>query len=363
MKDRIPVLVTAVGGGGHGEQILKALLHAANPAFEILAADMDPRCPQLGWVKRSFVLPPANSDEYSEALLSVCRKLGIKAVFHGCEPELRRLDRDRALFAAEGILLPINPSDVLDICNDKHKTAEFLQRHGFAPPAYTTASSLADLHAVEFFPAVVKPSDVSGGSADVYIVQDPAELEALARYLRLDEDKRSFVIQEYVGTPESEYTVGVLHDLEGQFLNSIAVRRLLNSQLNVRSVRPNRTGRQEFGSRLVISSGISHGEIGAHPEVTAACEEMAAALGARGPLNIQCRLHDGQVKVFEINPRFSGTTSLRAMVGYNEPDSLLRIHLLGETIEPRFPYESGTIVRSLTETRLPEDGAPAWQSL
>ena len=34
--------------------------------------------------------------------------------------------------------------------------------------------------------------------------------------------------------------------------------------------------------------------------------------------------------MFEINPRFSGTTSLRAMVGYNEPDVLIRHHVLGE---------------------------------
>jgi len=55
-------------------------------------------------------------------------------------------------------------------------------------------------------------------------------------------------------------------------------------------------------------------------------------------VNVQCRLVDGEVVVFEINPRFSGTTSLRAMVGYNEPDVLFRHHVLGEPIEPHFPY-------------------------
>ena len=363
MTSKIPVLVTAVGGGGHGEQILKALLHAANPSFEVLAADMDPCCPQLNWVKRAFVLPPAGSDEYSGALLSVCSKLGIKAVFHGCEPELRRLDRDRDLFSAAGILLPINPSAVLSVCNDKIRTAMFLEDRGFEPPAFRTASKVDELDTVDFFPAVVKPSDVSGGSADVYIAQDAQELKALASYLRLDEDERTFLIQEYVGTPDHEYTVGVLHDLNGRFLNSIAVRRHLNSQLNVRSVRVNRTERTDLGSRLVVSSGISHGEIGPYPEVTRACEDIADALGVRGPLNIQCRLHQGKVSVFEINPRFSGTTSLRAMVGYNEPDVLLRSHLLGEEVPLRFSYDSATIVRSLVETVVPSQGVPTWQDV
>ena len=54
--------------------------------------------------------------------------------------------------------------------------------------------------------------------------------------------------------------------------------------------------------------------------------------------------------MFEVNPRFSGTTSLRAMVGYNEPDILIRKHVLGESIEPGWAYGSGIIMRSLHET-------------
>lgn len=40
------------------------------------------------------------------------------------------------------------------------------------------------------------------------------------------------------------------------------------------------------------------------------------------------------------------------MVGYNEPDILIRKHLLEEEIPPRFSYEGGTIVRGLSEVLL-----------
>ena len=109
----------------------------------------------------------------------------------------------------------------------------------------------------------------------------------------------------------------------------------------------------ELGNRLVISSGVSQGQIGRFPEVTNQCKEIAQAVGARGAINIQCRLVDGLVKVFEINPRFSGTTSLRAMVGYNEPDVLIRKHICGGVFEKDFPYEEATILRSLIETKIP----------
>jgi carbamoyl-phosphate synthase large subunit len=153
-----------------------------------------------------------------------------------------------------------------------------------------------------------------------------------------------------VGTPEQEYTVGVLHDMEGNYINSIAVKRAFTGQLNVRMSVANVTKNAELGTRLLISSGVSQGAIGRFPEVTSQCKEIAKAIGARGPLNIQCRLVRGAVKVFEINPRFSGTTSLRAMVGYNEPDVLMRVHLFGETVKTDFTYQEGYILRKLVET-------------
>jgi carbamoyl-phosphate synthase large subunit len=56
-----------------------------------------------------------------------------------------------------------------------------------------------------------------------------------------------------------------------------------------------------------------------------------------------------KVYLFEINPRFSGTTSLRAMVGFNEPDLLIRKHILNEPIKPNFSFQYAKVVRGLDE--------------
>src|SRR5207249_10442267 len=118
-----------------------------------------------------------------------------------------------------------------------------------------------------------------------------------------------FLAQEYLGTAADEYTVGVLTDLDGGFIHSIAVRRNILPAFSNRSKVRNRTGNPAFGDQLVVSNGISQGEIGPFPEVTGACEKMAAAQATRGPLNLQCRPVYAEVRVFEINPRFSGTAS------------------------------------------------------
>jgi carbamoyl-phosphate synthase large subunit len=61
--------------------------------------------------------------------------------------------------------------------------------------------------------------------------------------------------------------------------------------------------------------------------VRAKAEAIAQALGSVGPLNIQGRLDSGEFVPFEINPRFSGTTPMRAMAGFNEPELLIDWHL------------------------------------
>jgi len=348
----IPILVTAIGGGGHGEQILKALRMVNHRRYFIVGADANPDCPQFGLVEKSVVMPFASSPNYMQRLFELIERYEIKVLFHGCEPELKLFAKHREGIERRGVFLPINPSSVIDLCMDKEKTNRRLIELNFDSPRFAVIASKNDLAAIDWFPVVVKPSVGGGGSANVYIAQDRKELDGLARYLNLGENHIKFFIQEYVGTPDQEFTVGVLHDMNGDYINSIAVKRALTGQLNIRMAVVNRTKNSELGSKLVISSGVSHGQIGRFPEVTTQCREIARAIGVRGPVNIQCRLVNGVVKIFEINPRFSGTTSLRAMVGYNEPDVLIQRHIYNAAIERDFSYEEATILRSLIETKV-----------
>lgn len=349
---KLQVLVTAIGGIGTGEQILKAIRLAKGDRYHILGADANPNCPQFSLVDGRASLPLATHPGYIDALLTLCDKYKIKALFHGCEAELKQFALHRDHIEQAGIFLPINPTDVIQLCMNKENMSRRLAVLGFEPPRFARVASKEEVKRIDWFPVVVKPSVGSGGSANVYLAQDTRELLGLAEYLGLEAVADDFLIQEYVGTPDDEYTVGVLHDMDGTYINAIAIRRLLSGQLNIRMSVPNRTGRKELGTRLVVSSGVSHGYVGRFQEVSAQCASIAKAIGAKGPINIQCRLVEGKVKVFEINPRFSGTTSLRAMVGFNEPDILMRKHLFGEAIQTDFAYEEALILRSLVERKV-----------
>lgn len=351
----INVFVTGVGGGGHGEQILKAL-KMARTNYSIIGGDISPYSKGLFEVHHGYILPPATDPDYIASILKICKRHDVSALFHGSEPELKVMSANRDILEAHGLFLPINPDHVIETCMDKIKVSDFLRRKGFHFVNFRKIVSLQGLEDFDVFPAVLKPSVGSGGSADTFLAQNKEELLCFGRYLFSIYPE--FIIQEYVGNPDCEYTVGVLISMDGQLLNSIALKRYILSSLSNRLKVENRTQNRKLGNTLAVSSGISQGEIGPFPEVTKQCEEVALALGARGPLNIQCRLVDERVHIFEINPRFSGTTSLRAMVGFNEPDVLIRKHVLNEKIEPHFKYGSGVILRGLSEIMLDPESLP-----
>lgn len=355
INNSITVLVTGVGGGGVGEQIIKALRLAEMP-YRIIGTDVSPISKGLMEVDHPYVVPLASAPDFVPSLLEICARHKVRALFCGSEPELREISERREEFDQAGIFLPMNPREVVRDCLDKFATARILMQLGLPCPRSVKVCNESELEQVDFIPAILKPLS-GGGSANVHVVQNRNELHLLGRYL-LDYHP-CIVVQEYVGQPDSEYTVGVLLSMQGELINSIAIRRSILSGLGNRLRLPNRTGDTRFGAHLVVSSGISQGHLDRYPEVTRPCEEIALALGCQSAVNIQCRFVDGRPYVFEINPRYSGTTSLRALAGYNEPDIMIRKHLLHESIPSNFAYRSGNILRGLQEKFVVTDGITA----
>jgi carbamoyl-phosphate synthase large subunit len=345
-NEPVRVLLTGIGGGGHGEQILKAL-RLGELKYNIVGTDISDACANRNKVDTFVKLPRATDPRYLDEVRGLARAYKCVAIFHGSEPEMTVLSQSRTILEDEGIYTPVNPPSVLDICQDKARTMAHLSLHGFPTPKFREVRDLAHLESWDTLPAILKPSVGGGGSANVFIVQSREELLIFSKYLL--GVCECFILQEYLGTPEEEYTVGVLFGKDGALINSIAIKRVINNALTIRTQVPNKTGRPEFGSRLIISTGISQGHVADWPQVRGACEKIAASLSPIAPVNIQCRVVDGEVIPFEINPRFSGTTSLRAMAGYNEPDTLVRRDVFGQEIASHFPYREMMILRGLEE--------------
>ena len=105
-----------------------------NLNLNIFGADMNVISKGLTQVEKSFILPPATSDDYIDQLLKVCKENQVKVLFHGSEPELLKMNENRSLIEKEGIFLPINSDRVLKICMDKYLTIDFLKNNNFCFP-------------------------------------------------------------------------------------------------------------------------------------------------------------------------------------------------------------------------------------
>lgn len=344
------VLITGVGGGGNGEQLVKSLRLSSIP-YRIIGTDITAEAARQSEADVCVALPRANDSGYMDALIDLCIREHVDVLLPGSEPELRVIAVHADRIRQHVKLLVVNDCDLIEICSDKFKTANFLQEHGFESPQSWLVSGPQDFGKIAVFPVIVKPT-VGGGSQNVYLIQDREELEMICGFLL--RYFSSVLVQEYVGCVDQEYTVGVLFDGFGNIINSIALNRFILTSLSNRFRVVNRTDRCDLGPVLAISSGVSQGKVEDFPEVRDYCERVGKALGARFAINVQCRFVEGRPLIFEINPRFSGTSSIRAMLGFNEPDLLIRKHVLGEDIPARPPYLKGTVLRGLREIVLPD---------
>jgi carbamoyl-phosphate synthase large subunit len=342
------VLVTGTGGRSVGSGIVHALVRSSpdvRARWHVVAADADPFAWGLYKADAAALVPYANSADYVSAIQQLVTTHRVAAIIPGTEVEIEILLRNADLFAPAVVIA--NRLELLPLMLDKFETAKRLAALGYpAIPTVPVAEwpSIADRWG---FPLIIKPTRGSGGSRGLHLVRDENELRRLLPHF---DDRSHVCVQPYVGDCEQEYTVGVLSDREGKLIDSIVMHRKL---IGLSLLASTNVGER----RCAISTGYSQGFIVRAPAIQSFCEELALRLNSRGPLNIQLRLDPAtkQPLVFEIHPRFSGTTPIRADVGFNEVDLLLRNALFGESFG-RLDYRTNVAaIRAFEHVIVPVD--------
>ena len=98
--------------------------------------------------------------------------------------------------------------------------------------------------------------------------------------------------------------------------------------------------------RRYLHEGAScYCEVVSESSILEECERIATAIGARGTINIQLRMHQGQAVCFEINPRFSSTTGIRAQFGFNDLEHTIRHYCLDQPAKDLPKIRKGKAIR------------------
>jgi carbamoyl-phosphate synthase large subunit len=331
------VMIAGVGGASLGTEICKALLLAGR--YEVYGCDISSTA--YGMHDPAFTATyKVDQDQYLDSVLHACECAGVRILLPGGEQPMVLLGEGREKLSEAGITLVGNSKDVVSICSNKAATFDYLQQLGIRIPKTTVLHNAADLHEIGL-PCIVKPSTGTGGSVSVFFATTVEEAMMYAEFIRRNSGKP--IAQEYIDIIEGEFTIGVLSYPDRSIASSIAMHRSLDAKLSL-SYR---------GKGGVISSGYSQGYIDEFQDLCRQAEVIALALGSIGPLNIQGRVCGGVLLPFEINPRFSASTYLRALAGVNEVDIYLQY--LENGIKPeKFCIQPGWYLRSLTEQFIPK---------
>ena len=334
MSSKIRVLIAGIAGASLGTEILKCLWLVRH-RYTIFGCDISPLA--FGHYQeefeRTFLI---NRQNYIESVLEVCRSADIDCIVPGGEEPLILLSKAADQLARDGLHLAANSPAVIERFTDKKKSFKFLAELGFKVPLTLTVEKPDDLEEMSY-PCIVKPATGAGGSSFVFLAENKQEALLYVKYLA--RNGKTATVQEYISEEEGEYSFGVLSLPDRRLLGSIAMKRIFESKLSVHLRGP-------IG---LIASPYGQGLIDDFKDLRTAAEQIAVAIASDAPLNIQGRVRDGVLIPFEINPRFSGSTYLRAMAGFNEIDLYLRHAILGEDIACP-PIQYGYYLRSLSET-------------
>lgn len=337
MKKKATVLVTAAGGIV-GQGIMKSLRLASSSSlatisYRILAVDSSPLAAGLYRSDIGHIVPKATDPGYIDSIIKYLRDYEVEALFVGSDEELKAIATAKKRIEMESpSKVLVTELDVIRIARDKWETYKVLKANNLSC-AESCLPEDKDEFAEKFgFPLVVKPRE-GFGSVNFFVVRSNDEIEyALTR---IQDNGWKPMIQEYLPGLDDEFTSGVTVDKNGTYtMSSIAIRKYLK-------------GGQTY--KAFIDD---------YPMVRLSAENVAEKLGVTGAVNIQAKyvpneeaprssqnatvseprnpneiLHNGRMKIFEINPRFSATCPLRSYAGINEPDIVFRNVVFDEKVD------------------------------
>lgn len=324
------VLVTATGSIV-AQGIIKCLKLAnkqkkTSVNYEIIATDMSPKAPGLYRADMGILVPPVTSQDYLDVIIKICIEKKIKAIFIGSDEELLLLTQARhEIESKSGAIVVTNPADIISKAGDKWRTFEFLKQNNLPCADSALPEDQEEFVKKHGFPIVVKPRE-GHGSLHFYLVYNIEEMVSAINAIKKTGWRP--LLQEYLQTGDSEFTTGVTISQSGKIMSSISMLKILKNGQTYKAF------------------------IDDYKDVRKSAELTAAKIGARGPINIQAKIVEGEPKIFEINSRFSATVPLRAVAGINEPDIVFRNFSLGEDTRVE-EYEKLVCMRYWNEVYVP----------
>lgn len=307
---------------GRRTYLLKYFKENLYEGDKIVATDMQLSAPALTAADVKIQVPAVYDPSYIDVTLNICKEQKIDALLCLNDLELPILAENKAKFEALGATVIVSDPEVIDICFDKYKTAQWIESIGLnAPKTYVRlADAKAALAKGEIaFPLFMKPRWGSG-SIGLESIADMEELDIYYNLL-MKKIKRSILAtasvgDEYIMIQEKlggkEFGLDVMNDLKG---NNVGV--------SVKQKLAMRAGETDKAITVDI------------PEVYEMGKKIGENLRHIGNLDVDIMQRaNGDYCVLELNPRFGGGYPFSYEAGVNMPLAIIK-WLKGESVDPQ----------------------------
>lgn len=279
------LLITCAGGSG--PIYLAKNLSSRFGIFLVDATD------QNAGAKFGFpfkIVPFGNQPSYQGIIKSLIKKWKLDVAVPGAEEELIPFQKIGSESGRLMVVMPNNPGFV-ELCLNKSRLMEILDDTGIS--SLLPYKNKKDVR----YPAFAKPNN-GRGSRETHVIRNLKELNG---YLDLYSRKFSQVLfQEYIkGT---EYTVSVI----------------VNNLNKIIGIVP---------KKIINKRGITRAAVSVRsPMIDQVCKKIVKELEPCGPFNVQLKIFNNKIHIFEINPRLSTTSVLTDKAFGNEIDLFVKYY-------------------------------------
>jgi carbamoyl-phosphate synthase large subunit len=264
--------------------------------------------------------PPTDGTAYIDWLSDTIRKHHVDLVIPGIEIDMYEWTEHLPEIEASGAVALLNCATLVRLCGDKWAAYEDLSGAGFGCAIESSLSNDFDAISEKFgLPFLLKPRRGFGSKGLVRV----GDFDTFSRHQQ--EVGPVLMAQPLVGDDDEEYTTSAFCDGQGGFYASMALKRRLS--------------RGGFTEKATVVPADEFADT-----ISGLCEHFRPL----GPTNFQFRKCADGMKLLEINPRISSSTSIRTAFGYNESSMAVEYFLEGRTpVQPAI--RPGRAVRYTTE--------------
>ena len=301
------ILVTGAGSGV-ARSVIDSLTVWGNGSYDVFTCDYYPLCHGLlrNDVEKGFIL------DKNYPTINQIKKIVEK---HDIEMIFTTSDREMLAYSRSGGYLndKVCGSDPLNIIFARNKFLLQKNLELLGLPFIKSIEAI-ELHksSEKMFcnKTIIKPKRGSGSNGCFLVLGTKEYIDKVLDFINHSSNLEEYVVQEYI--EGEEFTVNLAISENGNYIDGIYLKRHMK-EFPVTEIR------QISHKDIIARESVSM------PDVVDYCYSICRKLKLVGPVNLQGKIDkEGKVFIFEINPRFCGSTSFSAYCGMNGPELMYR---------------------------------------